>query len=178
MIDWNMFGAGAALIGFTVLLLMLSGILATFRVKVRVPWFIPTIIFIIGILLVMQSVGMITDLNKLLMYAVMESNLPEFVLGVVLVLFAIYKSLYAKLGIEPSGWIRLSMLIFGVILVLDSLRILPILYYFSQIIAYATQTVVNYLVLYPWLSVFVVIGVFMAITLLYFKVTKKGGVKA
>lgn len=177
MIDWNMFGAGVALIGFTVLLLMLSGLLATFKVKVRVPWFIPTTVFILGLLLVMQSVGMITDLNKYLTMATANTNLPEFVLGFVLILLAIYKNLYAKLGVTPSGWVRLTMLIFGVVLVLDAFRILPVLYYLSQVIAYATQTLVTYLIIFPWLSVFIVLGVFVLIALLYIKATR-GGVKA
>jgi len=174
MVNWEIFGAGMAFIGFTIMLLILNGLLATFKVKVNIPWFIPTAMFVIGLLLTMESVGMISNVNELLMTAVKESNLPEFVLGLVLILLSIYKSVYERLGVTPSGWIRLSVLIFGVVLVLDALRILPILYYLSQIIGSATYITASYLAAYPWLGILIVLGVFIVITVLYLKVTRGG----
>ena len=176
MVNWEIFGAGMALIGFMIMLLILNGLLATFKIKVRVPWYIPTAVFVIGLLLVMESVGLITNINELFTIAIKNSNLAEFVLGLVVILLAVYQPIYQRIGITPSAWIRLSMFIFGVILVLDSVRILPILYYLSQLIGYATYSAATYLAAYPWLGIFIVLAVFIVITLMYIKVTRRGGV--
>jgi len=175
-INWEIFGAGMAIVGFSILLLILNGLLATFNVRAKVPWFIPTAVFVIGILILMQSVGIITDINKLLLATVETANIPEFIVGAVAILIAVYENLYKRIGVSPSGWMRLTILIFGVLLILDGLRILPLMYYLSQLIGYAIYGVTEYLVAYPWLGFIVVLAVFIIISLLYLRATRKGGV--
>jgi len=168
-----------ALIGATIALLALNGILATFKARVNVPWYIPLALFVIGLLILMESVGLVTSINKTIMLAVANSNLPEFVFGLVVVLpefvfglvvvlFAIYEKLYERLGFKPSGWIRLAVLIFGVILILDGLRVFPVLYYLSMLIGYAIYA--EFLAAYPWTGLFIVLAIFLVITYLYMKV--------
>ncbi len=177
VINWEMFGAGMALIGAAVAFIFLNGILGTFGRNVSVPGFIPTTLFVIGVLVLLESVGIITDLNSLLLAAVGNSNIPEFILGMVVVVFALYEKLYEKLGFKPSGFVRVATLIFGVLLILDGLRIVPIIYYISEIIAYAIYGVLSILVAYSWAGSIVLIAVILAIAYLWIKV-KRGGVPA
>jgi len=170
VVNWEMFGAGMALIGATIALLALNGILATFKARVNVPWYIPLALFVIGLLILMESVGLVTSINKTIMLAVANSNLPEFVFGLVVVLFAIYEKLYERFGFKPSGWIRLAVLIFGVILILDGLRVFPVLYYMSMFIGYAIYGAAEFLAAYPWTGLFIVLAIFLVITYLYMKV--------
>jgi len=177
-INWEVFSAGIAVIVFSALLLVVNGLLSTFGVKAKIPWFIPTTVFVIGVLILMQSVGIITDINNFILAVLGTANIPEFVTGLVAIFIAIYEDVYKRIGVTPSGWIRLAVLIFGVILVLDGLRVLPILYYLSQIIGYAIYSIAEYLIAYPWLGFVIVLVVFIAISLLYIRVTRKGGVSA
>lgn len=176
MVDWELFGSGIALLGFTILLLILNGLLASFNVKVKVPWFIPTAVFIVALLLIMQSVGLITGLNELAFTIAKESNIPEFVLGFVIVVLAATQRIYNALGVTPSGWVRLGMLVFGVVLILDAMRIFPVIYYLSQVIGYAMSYTAQLLASYPWISILIVIGVFVVITLMFVRL--KRGVSA
>jgi len=177
VVNWDMFGAGMALIGFTILLYFLNGVITSFKPNVRIPWYVPVPIFIIGLLLIMQSVGIITSLNTMITEAVKNSNLPEFLLGLVLVLLIVYKPLYDRIGVKLSGWIRLTVFIFGVILILDGLRIFPIIYYLSQLVGQAIYNMALLLTRYPWLSIIVVLAIVVLISWLYVKVSGVGGVK-
>jgi len=172
MVDWELFGAGMGLIGLTVFILILNGILATFNVKVKVPWFIPTAIFIVALLLLMQSVGIITGLNELAYSIAKESNIPEFILGLAIVVISVTQRIYNILGVTPSGWLRLGMLIFGVVLIFDALRILPVIYYLSQLIGYAISYMTQLLASYPWLSMIIVLSIFVVITLMFVKLRR------
>ena len=177
-INWEMFGAGIALIGFTIMLLIINGLLASFKIKVMIPWYISGAIFIVGLLLVMESVGLITGVNEALTYAVKSSNIPELILGFVVVFISVYKPIYDRIGVTPSGWLRLGIFVFGVILILDAIRILPIYYYLSQLIGYALQNAILFLAEYPWVGIVIVLAVFILITVLYLKLTRRGGVTA
>ena len=176
VVNWDMFGAGMALIGFTILLYFLNGIITSFKPNVRIPWYIPIPIFVIGILLIMQSVGIITGINEYLITTLKNSNIQEVILGFVLVLIILYKPLFERIGVKLSNWLRISFFVFGVILILDGMRILPIIYYLSQLIGNAIYTMAVYLTVYPWLSIIIVLAVIVLISWLYVKISK-GGVR-
>lgn len=175
-IYWNMFGAGIALIGFTIMLFTLNGLLSTFRVQVRVPWFVPVAVFILGLLLLMQSIGLITNISDIFTYTVKNSNITELIVGLITVLSVAYKPLYEKISVKLSGWLRLTVFIFGVIMILDAVRAVPILYTLSQIIGVAMKSTAVFLTQYPWVAVFITLGVFILIG--WMAVKLRGGVKA
>ena len=51
-------------------------------------------------------------------------------------------------------------------------------YYLSQLIGYAIQNAILFLAEYPWVGIFIVLAVFILITVLYLKLTRRGGVSA
>jgi len=171
---WTQFGLGITIIGFGALLIFLNGIAASFlRTPVRVPPFVITTIFIIGILSLMQAAGLIGNVWKTVELAIANSNLPEFVFGLAVVFLAVFSRLYEYIGYRPSTKTRIAMFAFGVLLMLDAIRILPILYELSQLISSALNTLTVMLIVYPWLSVIIVIAVIVGLGYLYLYTIKR-----
>jgi len=175
MIDWNMFGAGIALIIFSVLLYSFSGVLSLFKIKAKIPWIIPFTLFIISILILLESVGIVTDLNTLLLTSISTSNIPELIFGLTIFIIAIYTPLLERLKVNISGWTRLFILIFGLLLILDAIRILPTFYYIAGIIETSLIVISTYIQQYPWISGLIILGLIIYATLMWYYLSRRSG---
>lgn len=167
--DWTMFEGAMTVMALAIGFIFINGLATSVNFKVRIPRVVIAVTFAVALILLMQSVGFITNVQQLIQSALVNSNVPEFIAGIVLIVFSVYEKLYDIVGYKPSGWLRLTLTVFGVILVLDGLRILPILYYLSSFIAYAVYAVASMFVSYPWSAAVFVVMLLVAFTFLFVK---------
>ncbi|RLI75087.1 hypothetical protein DRO97_04155 [Archaeoglobales archaeon] len=176
-INWDMFAAGLVLIALTLTMYIGVGLLSTFKVKIKIPWYIPLAMFLISVTIILEAVGLGTGLYSSLLESIKQANVYELVFGVIIVMIALYTPLLERLKLKLGGWVRLFIFIAGLLLILDATRILPTFYYLASIIETSLYVISSYIYAYPWLAGIIIIALILYATFVWLYVSKKGGVR-
>lgn len=123
-INWNIFSAGLSLIGFAIAIFIGVAVLGKLlSIDIKLPSIIPIALFAIGLAIVVESTGLFSGMYMLVSMQIKSANIPELILSVALLIIAIYRP-YMKSVM--SGIFRIAVGILGLILLLDSVNVVPL----------------------------------------------------
>lgn len=178
MFNWDVFGAGMAMILIAGMFWLFSGTIITFANKVlgvktksTIPSWIYWGLFIVGIVFILMSAGLFTSVRVDLTKLFETANVPELVMGVGIAIAMGYGSIREKIQRNLNiGFAGTAVLfVFGLLLILDALAIFPIFSGLSFLFQSVTNKIIAFIKVYPGFGLLALLGIaIIAIVGLYF----------